>query len=84
MRVPKPLFRRLLGLLAVPLVCGGLVAAAAGLLADGDPSTLVKAGGAIVLGVAAWFAGGAEAWRPARRPRRIAAARRAAARTAVA
>lgn len=79
MSVPKPLFRRLLGLLAVPLVCGGLIAAAAGLLAGGDPSTLVKAGGAIVAGVAAGFAGRAEARRPAQRPRRAAAARTAVA-----
>jgi len=80
-RVPKPLFRRLLGLMALPLVCGGLIAALVGLLlADGDPSTLAKAGGAIAAGAAAWLAGRAEA----RRPRRIAASRRAAARTAVA
>lgn len=86
MSVPKPLIRRLLGLLAVPLVCGGLIAGAVGLLlADGDPSTLAKAGVAIVAGAAAWFAGRAEARRPARSPRRIAAGRRAAAaRTAVA
>lgn len=79
MSVPKPLLQRLLGRLAVPLVFGGLVAAAVGILAGGDPSTLAKAGGAIAAGMAAWIAGRTEARRPGQRPHRAAAARTAVA-----